>query len=153
MTVRHATIKDYETVAEYSKIAAQYHVDGRPDILRSAPYLSKKEYKKYLKDKNWVILVAQTDDGIAGYCKAQIFSGGNEVWTPRTCLFVYELYVHTPFRRMGIAEKLIDEITDIASESGATLIELDVWSFNEPALGLYEKLGFTSQKLRLEKHI
>lgn len=151
MTIRYADINDYKIIAEYSKKAAQYHVDGRPDILRRAPELSKKDYKSLLKDENHITLVAETDNGIAGCCKAQIFSGGDEVWTPRTCIFIYEIYVEPSFRRNGVAKSLLEEISKIAIKKGATLIELDVWSFNEPALRLYEQLGFRPQKIRLEK--
>ena len=41
----------------------------------------------------------------------------------------------------------------IGKEIGVTQIELDVWSFNEPAVNLYEKLGFSPQKIKMELKI
>lgn len=153
MTFRYATIKDYETIAEFSKQAALHHVQNRPDIMRNAPDLSKKEFKKTIKNKNWMILIAEKDGKPAGCCKALIRSVGDDVWAPMKLIFIYEMYVDPTFRHMGIANGLMNEIKNIASQIGANQIELDVWSFNEPAVKLYEKFGFTPQRIKMELKI
>jgi len=49
----------------------------------------------------------------------------------------------TPFgRRRGIGERLMRQVVDQARDRGARVVQLEVIEGNEPALALYEKLGF-----------
>ncbi len=148
--IRHATIKDYEKIAEFSKLIALHHVKNRPDILKKAPELTKREYKKTLKNKNCRVLIAEIDGKPAAYCKTFIKKVGNEHWTDIKLVHVYEMYVDISFRQQGVASSLLDEIKKIANEIGATQIELDVWSFNEAAIKLYQKSGYTPQRIKME---
>lgn len=109
MIIRKAEIKDYEAIADFSKKVAMHHVENRPDILKNAPDLSKKEFKDTLKDKNWLILIAENDEKPVGHCKALIREIGDEYWTPMKLLYIYEMYVDSDFRRHGVANKLLDE--------------------------------------------
>ncbi len=148
--IRRATIKDYEKIAEFSKQVVLYHSDNRPDIIKSAPDLSKREFKETIKDKNWIALIAENGGQAVGYCKALVRDIGDDVWAEMKMIFIYEMYVDPSYRRKGIANGLLDEIKKIANEIGATQVELDVWSFNESAISLYEKFGFTPQRLKME---
>ncbi len=151
--IRCATIKDYEKIAEFSKLVALHHVENRPDILKEAPELTKREYKKTLKNKNYKILIAEIEGEPVGYCKALIKKVGNKYWTDMKLVYIYEMYVDSSFRQQGIASNLLDEIKRIAKEIEASQIALDVWSFNEPAIKLYKKLGYTPQRIKMELKI
>ncbi len=49
----------------------------------------------------------------------------------------------TPFgRRRGIGEQLMRRVIDQARERGASVVQLEVIEGNDPALALYEKIGF-----------
>lgn len=50
--------------------------------------------------------------------------------------------VQRDFRRRGIGERLMKGVIEQAWLSGLERLELDVWSDNQPAIALYEKLGF-----------
>lgn len=150
MNIRCATVKDYEIIAEFSKQVVLHHSANRPDIIKSAPDLSKKEFKKTIKDKNWITLIAENDGQAVGYCKALIRNIGDEVWTPMKLIFIFEMYVAPSCRRKGVANALLDEIKKIANEIGATQIELDVWAFNDSAIQLYEQSGFVPQRIKME---
>ncbi len=153
MTIRKATVDDFEKISEFSKQAVLHHVENRPDIIRSAPELSKKEFRQTIKDKKSLLFVAEVNGEVVGYSKSLIRTVGNEVWTPATFIFVYEMYVAPSFRYRGIANTMLDEIKKTAKEVGASKIELDVWSFNEAAIRLYEKSGFTPQRIKMELKI
>lgn len=153
MVIRKATPNDYEAVADFAKKVAMHHVINRPDILKNAPDLSKKEFKEAVNDKNWLILIAEKGGKTVGHCKTLIRDIGDEYWTQMKLLYIYEMYVDPAFRRMGVAAGLLDEIKKIGKEIGATQIELDVWSFNESAINLYEKSGFIPQRVKMELKI
>jgi ribosomal protein S18 acetylase RimI-like enzyme len=54
----------------------------------------------------------------------------------------------TPFgRRRGIGEQLMHAVVDQARERGARLVQLEVIEGNEPAVALYEKVGFEDVRL------
>ncbi len=153
MIIRKATKTDYEAIANFAKSVAMHHVKNRPDILKNAPDLSEKEFKETVKDKNWLILVAEKDGKPVGCCKTLIREIGDEYWTSMKLLYIYEMYVDPSCRRMGIGAALLDETKRIGKEIGATQIELDVWSFNESAISLYEKAGFVPQRVKMELKI
>lgn len=150
MVIRKADITDYDTVADFSKKAFLYHVENRSDILRNAPELSKKEFKKILKNKNWLIFLAQKDEKVVGHCKALIREVADECWSPMKMIFIYEMYVSPSYARQGTASRLLEEIKTTAKNIGASQVELDVWSFNEAAINLYSKAGFTPQRIKME---
>ncbi len=52
------------------------------------------------------------------------------------------LGVHREFRRRGIGRRLMDSVIEKAWQSGLERIELVVWADNQPAIALYENLGF-----------
>ncbi|MCH8991154.1 MAG: GNAT family N-acetyltransferase [Acidobacteria bacterium] len=52
------------------------------------------------------------------------------------------LGVHRDFRRQGIGHRLMTGVIEQAWQSGLKRLELEVWADNQPAITLYEKLGF-----------
>lgn len=150
MNIRKATLDDYGAVSNFEKKVSLYHVENRPDILKDAPDLSKKEFKRMLKSKNWIILVAEDNGKTMGYCKTLIKDVGNKYWTSMKLLSVYDLYVDSEFRHNGVATELLNEIKTIGKQIGAAQIDLEVWSFNQSAINLYKKTGFSPQRIKME---
>jgi putative acetyltransferase len=62
------------------------------------------------------------------------------------------LMVAADHRRRGIGRALLDEAVRWAGESGVTKLELHVFPWNEPALGLYESFGFEREGLRRRQY-
>jgi putative acetyltransferase len=58
------------------------------------------------------------------------------------------LMVSAPFRRRGIGTRLLEEAVAWAHASGVRKLELHVFPWNEPALGLYESFGFEREGYR-----
>lgn len=59
-----------------------------------------------------------------------------------TSLYIAEVMVHAHFRGQGIASHLLETFLQQV-EGVFTDVVIRVWDENEPALNLYEKLGFT----------
>src|SRR5512134_3398349 len=70
---------------------------------------------------------------VAGYAYWQIFGGA---------CYVRQLVTSPAHRRLGVARGLLDRIATAGRERGATRWQLNVKLGNEPALRLYESLGF-----------
>ena len=80
---------------------------------------------------------------IAGMCELGAISRKNE--SASLC----RIFTDKNFRGQGIANHLITEVLNIAFEKlGLTRVELNVYTFNLPAIKCYEKLGFKREGMR-----
>ena len=84
-------------------------------------------------------LVAEADGKIAGYMG---------VWRILDEGHITNVAVSPACRRNHIAEALISEMIRLTSEGGTTSWTLEVRVDNEPAIRLYEKMGFRSEGVR-----
>ena len=80
----------------------------------------------------WV--VALNDDQVVGYIGSQSSYDETDIMN---------VAVHPDWRRRGIAESLIDCLIRELKERGSRALMLEVRVSNDPAIALYEKMGFT----------
>jgi ribosomal protein S18 acetylase RimI-like enzyme len=64
---------------------------------------------------------------------------------------IFLLYVNPGHRRQGIGAALMKQAEDLARERGDRQIGLQVFQQNQPALNLYERLGYSVQSLWMTK--
>ena len=79
----------------------------------------------------WV--VAEENGKVAGYVGSQSVLGEADMMN---------LAVAPSFRRQGIGRKLVQELVRRLNEKGNHILVLEVRASNEPAILLYEELGF-----------
>ena len=85
----------------------------------------------------WV--VALDGDQVVGYVGSQSSCDETDIMN---------IAVHPDWRRRGIAEQLIDSLILELKKRGSHALMLEVRDSNEPAIALYEKLGFRQVGLR-----
>lgn len=78
-------------------------------------------------------LVAVVDDCVVGYIGSQSVLGESDMMN---------VAVHPDHRRKGIAEALIENLSQGLKERGNVSLTLEVRASNDPAIALYHKLGF-----------
>ncbi len=66
---------------------------------------------------------------------------------------IFLLFVHPNHRRLGIGTSLIELATNWAKNQGNNQIGIHVFADNQPALQLYQKLGFQSQSFLMLKSL
>lgn len=86
-----------------------------------------------------VYYVFEQNEQILGYCNLRILAGEGEI---------QRIAVLPPFRRLGVARKLMDAMVDFAVENKAAAVTLEVRESNRPARNLYESYGFTAEAVR-----
>ena len=79
-------------------------------------------------------LVAMEEQTVVGYVGSQSVLGESDMMN---------IAVHPEHRRKGIAEALVTSLVSELSARGNHSLMLEVRPSNEPAIALYEKLGFT----------
>ena len=94
---------------------------------------SEKSVASELHNELALWLVALDDGTVAGYVGSQTVMGETDMMN---------VAVHPNFRRRGIAENLIVSLVEALKETGSHSLTLEVRAANEPAIKLYEKLGF-----------
>jgi aminoglycoside 3-N-acetyltransferase I len=68
----------------------------------------------------------------------------------RSEIYIYDLAVAEPYRRRGIATRLIERLREIAIERGAWVIYVQADYVDPPAIALYEKLGTREEVLHFD---
>lgn len=67
--------------------------------------------------------------------------------------YIFLLYVHPEHRRLGIGSALMQRAEAWAKAKGDRQIGLQVFHHNQPALNLYEKLGYQTQSIWMMKQL
>ena len=86
-----------------------------------------------LENDNAFVLVAEYEGVFAGYA---------DIWTILDEADLNSIAVKADFRRKGIGEAIVMAMAELLSESGVSIINLEVRVSNAPAIGLYKKYGF-----------
>lgn len=130
----------------------KHHAKERPqDFYPMDKYFENhKDYKQYCDFH--VIFVAVEDNKDVGIVTLGLERfGENALINPSiSCLYVKKKY-----RKLGIGQKLLDRCLQYCEENlgedSSDYIDLGVWAFNESAIKLYEKNGYTVKMLGMEK--
>ena len=84
-------------------------------------------------------LVAMDGDTVAGYIGSQSVLDKADMMN---------VAVHPNYRRQGIGQKLVLALAEALQQKGIKGLMLEVRQSNDPAISLYEKLGFQQVGLR-----
>ncbi len=68
----------------------------------------------------------------------------------RSEIYIYDLAVAEPFRRLGIAEALLRSLAPIAEASGASAVFVQADKGDDPPIALYGKLGAAEHVLHFD---
>jgi len=100
---------------------------------------SEEDFRNSLQEANNAYLLAELDGVIAGYCGYWGIAGEG---------YIYNVAVKQEFRRRGLGYQMLKTLIDESADRGITSFTLEVRASNEPAIRLYESLGFESAGLR-----
>lgn len=100
---------------------------------------SVQAFEKLAEDENSLFLVALEDGNLAGGCGlTHILDEGD----------VHNVMVRDSLRGRGIATALMERLLQEGEKQGILDFTLEVRVSNEPAIRVYEKLGFASEGVR-----
>lgn len=142
MIIRPATLNDTDRIAELYQQLFVLMAEYQPDRWRPAQQ-DRGFIKNAVADETFCLLVAETEDGIAGFAFAQ-----TQDTSPYTCVvprrfgYIFDIVVDPAVRGQGTGKKLLDAVKTWSKEQGHTHLELSVLPENTGALRLYEREGY-----------
>lgn len=127
LDVRKATKNDIKKINEINIEA--FEKDATSDL------------EKVIENPVYHVFVATIDGVIAGFFEITIVAGEAEI-----------VFIATKekYRHQGVADYMMNFITDYAKLNGASAVFLEVESSNIPACNLYQKFGFTHEYKRAD---
>jgi ribosomal-protein-alanine N-acetyltransferase len=127
VTIRTASSQDCDRIQSIEQAASPFP-------------LSHDSIAQELNNSNGCNFVALLEDqGLCGFIFSVLIADE---------ISILHLATLPPFRRRGIARRLLETTLEEALKRGAENTYLEVRSKNFPAIGLYEKLGFHRQSVR-----
>ena len=105
----------------------------------SLPWTKEAFYYEMLENKHAHYVLAETDQGIIGYCG---------LWLVVDECHVTNIAIHPDERGKKLGERLMRAAIDAAKEHGAVLMTLEARVSNHVARNLYQKLGFQNGGIR-----
>lgn len=153
LLIRRAAEADLEVIVQLLFQVQKVHSDVRPDLFRAGSRkYTDEEIKQILLDDTRPVFVAEQNGQVLGYCFCihQQHVGSNSLTDVKT-LYVDDLCVEENARNMHVGTALYEYVLNYAKQQGYYNVTLNVWADNKKALGFYEKLGLTVQKIGMEK--
>ena len=152
MEIRFAEIPDVPGIINLLKQVGQVHHEGRPDIFRAgAQKYNEDDLKMLLQDQNRPIFVAEEDTQVLGYGFCIIKETKDDpVLCDSRSLYIDDVCVDENCRGKHVGSAVYAHIKDYARSIGCDAITLNVWAFNESALGFYEAMGMKKRNIYME---
>lgn len=151
--IRFATEQDIPRLGVLLEQVCLVHHKGRPDLFTEGRKYTDRQLQALLEDTDRPVLVAvDAADRVLGYCFCvyqQPAAGG--ALRPIKTLYIDDLCVDEACRGQGIGRRLYAAAVELARVQGCYNVTLNVWSCNESALGFYQSLGLSPQKLGMEQ--
>jgi len=135
--IRNAEIVDIDAIRE---LFQQYVQERNMDDFSEEDF--DRSFAHLIKDKRDHFLVADVDGKLAGFCvitfsfKAHLANYG---------ALVEDIYIEPEFRRMGIAQQLLNKALEQADASACSRLRAIFKSSDESGIQMLEKMGFIKQ--------
>ena len=152
MAVRLATKDDFNGIHEVFLEVHKFHMDHTDNIFLDVDPITEDEFLEMFNDENHIFLVSD-NDGIDGFLNANIIEKNSRFTGYNKLLMIDQLGITKQSQKKGIGRQLMELAEQIAKEKECTMLVLDVWGFNENAIGFYEHLGFAERTRKLQKFI
>jgi ribosomal protein S18 acetylase RimI-like enzyme len=154
ISIREVRIEDHPALDALWSDADLIHHGALPTVFaRPAGVARSIDFvKSSLSDSTKQMLVAVAQDRVVGVVRLTIRER-QPPFVPRRFATVEEIVVSAEHRGEGIGQRLMAEAEAWAANNGADEVWLDVWEFNESAIGFYASLGYETITLRMRKEV
>jgi ribosomal protein S18 acetylase RimI-like enzyme len=154
LQIREATIDDHPALDALWIEGDLMHHEAWPNVFARPAGIARSpdDVMAMLNNPEQCLIVAGSDDRIAGFVRVTL-RDRRPPFVPIRFAIVEEIVVAAERRGEGIGSRLMAEAEAWAKNNGAVEVWLDVWEFNENAIGFYASLGYETITLRMRKEL
>ena len=155
-SIRSATRADYDALNIVFAEVELLHRTALPYWFRAVdgPALEREFFESQLDDAEAMWLVAERDGEIVGFVNVCVRQTPDRPFlVPHRYAHIENLAVRASSRGAGVGRALMAAAASWAVERGLSEIELNVWEFNQQALGFYEQLGYVTERRTMRRVI
>ena len=134
IVLRPATRADVPLILELIHGLAEY--EREPDAVLATGELLEQQL--FGAQPGAEVVIAEADGQAAGFA---LFFHNFSTWHGRRGLYLEDLFVLPPFRKLGIGRALMVHLAKLAVERGCARFEWSVLDWNTPAIEFYRGLG------------
>jgi len=145
MKIREAILNDYSSIAELFWQSDTYHYQNQPDIYSATdkPFRSEDYIKELIEDEKSMFYVVEESNDVVGFIYGYEESKGFlPIHKNRTYFNIDNVVISNKYQRKGYGKMLIEKIIAECKIKKYSDIILNVYSFNDKAVSLYDSLGF-----------
>lgn len=139
MKIKKVSIEDLELVAPLFDLYRQFYGQP-PDMASAVNFLSQR-----IINNESVIFLAFDEKKKEAMGFVQLYPSFSSV-SMKKIWILNDLFIHSDFRRKGVAEELIYKTKSFASETNAKGVILETHDENTEAQNLYDKTGFVKDE-------
>lgn len=151
MEIRKLREGDFAAYHDLMMQVHRLHADNRPDCYVDCDPFTEEAFCAMLADERVHAFGAEAEGQLIGLgvVRMRVTPPGTPM-QPRAVAFIDDVVVDEKHRGRGVGTAILLRLKQLAAEIHADSLELMVWSFNAPAMRMYEKAGFTMRSAILE---
>ena len=143
LDIRSAVFEDLDTLNDMMFALHDYHHKSCPEHFKTPEEIEQeKSIARYLDIPECVVYIALEENRIVGFITGHFCELISTVSKPVEMGSIDELYVLPEKRNTDIASKLFRKLEQTFEDFGVKQIFVEVWDFNQAAVGFYNKMGF-----------
>lgn len=152
ITIREAKETDLQVVRKYTVETAWTSLSES-----DRKELDKEKWTKHLLELFEKLSKRETEKIFVAEDESHAFLGyiwvgeGSNMMTGLKHGYIYDVFVKKEFRGKGIGRTLLEKAQNYCREKGYSRIRLMVYVNNANAIGLYNKMGFKTEQMHMEK--
>ena len=152
LLIRKAEPRDTETLGRLGAMLMRTHYAFDPQRFLAPGHGTEAGYGSFLRgvleSPDDIIFVAEQDGAIAGYVYAALEPlSWKELRGPAG--FIHDVAIADPFRRSGVATRLMKAAIDWLRSRGAPRVILGTAAQNASAQALFHRLGFRDTMIEM----
>lgn len=154
--IRPATERDLGQMRSLFEVVDQHHASALPQMFRADRENGRSDefLAGILANPEAALLVCASGDQLTGLVHVSIRQSPDiPILAERRFAVIENLVVHRDFRGRGLGKLLVEAAHRWIMDHDVSDVELHVFEFNEDAIALYERLGYTTLSRRLVRRL
>lgn len=136
-----------EKIGKIAYQVALLHYQSAPNEFKKPTLKGQTDYiKKSIADKDVLVLNACLNEDVVGYVVVYFNTLPKEYFHFEKRAFIGSIAVDEKHRGKGIGTALLQSVEHEVKKKKISVVEMDVYTFNQKAEKLYNKLGYKDIK-------